>query len=39
LQKVQYGGGHHDGRVYDVPLLRRFQMRLSASEAALCGVK
>jgi len=27
--EVQYGRSHHDGRLHDLPVLRRFEMRVT----------
>jgi hypothetical protein len=31
VRALQYGGGGDDGRLHDLPQLRRFQVRLSVS--------
>jgi len=31
VREVQHGRGRHDGRVHDLPELRRFEVRLTST--------
>jgi hypothetical protein len=32
VHQVQHGGGRDDGRLHDLPQLRRFEVRLTAAD-------